>query len=234
MENNKKAAFKQFINDLLENKFTRERLMELAHMEEVEEVCVEPFAYTDADGDVLPIQQKTVEPVLNPEPDAEFETLREVVEKMGDIVDDHFVNFTEEEIEYYKNLTEGMKPLDCLSIPCTVNGEDKTLYDGFDCNIKCVPLLQINMVTPLNLFITKVTLTSDMQSEEEIELDLILCIDEIPYIIKHTLGTLANAGILAVVDADEFELELSPVGYRGITKLVSEDELILSNIQYLN
>lgn len=225
MENNKKEALKQFIKELIENKYTKDRIKDIVNLdslseEEEEEVCIEPFAFIEPN--------EAIEPLFD------FTTLGEALQDAdGDMKIDEkeiefnpFVEFTEEELEYYKNLTEDLKPVDGLSIPCCVGGEERALYDGINCNIKPVPLLNINLVTPVNLKVLQVVLTSEMQSEEEIEIEFAITSGENMILLKNTLGVLADAGVIAVVDVDEFELSLSPVGFRGITKLVDVDELL--------
>lgn len=227
MNNNKKEAFKQFLKELVENKYTRERLKEVVDLEieglEEEEVCIEPFAF--------------IEPMEAVEPIYDFKTFSDAIcdlDADGDIeisedeikFDPPFVEFTEEELEYYNSLTEDLKPVDGLSVLCNVNGEERMLCDGINCNIKPIPLLSINLVSPVNLKITKVTLTSDMATEEEIEIDFVVEVEQNLIKLKSTLGNMAQLGILAVIDEDEFELVLSPVGFRGITKAVDVEEFI--------
>lgn len=215
MNNAKKEALKQFIQELISNKYTRERLQELNDIDvEEEEITIEPFAFID--------------PVNPVEPLFDFKTFNDVMDENDVTLKEEEIEYepTDEELEYYKKLTEDLKPVDGLCIPCVVDGEDRVLYDGLNCNIKPVPILGINLVTPANLKVIKVTLTSEMNSEEDIEVEFALVIEENMIIFKQTLGELAHIGVIAVVDENEFELNLSPTGFRGITKSVDANELL--------
>lgn len=215
MNNAKKEALKQFIQELISNKYTRERLQELTDIDvEEEEKTIEPFAFIDP---------------MNPvEPLFDFKTFNDVMGENDITLKEEEIEYepTDEELEYYKKLTEDLKPVDGLCIPCVVDGEDRVLYDGLNCNIKPVPILGINLVTPVNLKVLKVTLTSDMNSEEDIEIEFALVSEENMVLFKQTLGELAHIGVIAVVDENEFELNLSPTGFRGITKSVDASELL--------
>ena len=219
MNNAKKEALKQFIQELISNKYTRERLQELTDIDvEEEEITIEPFAFIDP----------MIDPMNPVEPIFDFKTFNDVMDENDITLKEEEIEYepTDEELEYYKKLTEDLKPVDGLCIPCVVDGEDRVLYDGLNCNIKPVPILGINLVTPVNLKVLKVTLTSDMNSEEEIEVEFALVIEENMIIFKQTLGELAHIGVIAVVDENEFELNLSPTGFRGITKSVDANELL--------
>ena len=223
MNNAKKEALKQFIQDLISNKYMRERLQELTNTDvEEEEKTIEPFAFID------PTNVPCVEAV---EPLFDFKTFNDVMDETDVTLkeeeeEEEEYEPTDEELEYYKKLTEDLKPVDGLCIPCVVDGEDRVLYDGLNCNIKPVPILGINLVTPVNLKVLKVTLTSDMNSEEDIEVEFALVSEENMVLFKQTLGELAHIGVIAVVDENEFELNLSPTGFRGITKSVDASELL--------
>lgn len=220
MNNNKKEALKQFIQELIANKYTRERFYEIANKDaDGEEKTIEPFAFID------PTNVPCVEAV---EPLFDFKTFNEMMDETDITLKEEDIEYepTDEELEYYKKLTEDLKPVDGLCIPCVVDGEDRVLYDGLNCNIKPVPILGINLVTPVNLKVLKVTLTSDMNSEEDIEVEFALVSEENMVLFKQTLGELAHIGVIAVVDENEFELNLSPTGFRGITKSVDVNELL--------
>jgi hypothetical protein len=218
MNNAKKEALKQFIQELISNKYTRERIQELTDIDvEEEEKTIEPFAFIDP-----------IDPINPVEPLFDFKTFNDVMAETDITLKEEEIEYepTDEELEYYKKLTEDLKPVDGLCIPCVVDGEDRVLYDGLNCNIKPVPILGINLVTPVNLKVLKVTLTSDMNSEEEIEVEFALVSEENMILFKQTLGELAHIGVIAVVDENEFELNLSPTGFRGITKSVDASELL--------
>lgn len=225
MNNAKKEALKQFIQELISNKYTRERIQELTDIDvEEEEKTIEPFAFIDP---MIPVEP-FIDPINPVEPLFDFKTFNDVMAETDITLKEEEIEYepTDEELEYYKKLTEDLKPVDGLCIPCVVDGEDRVLYDGLNCNIKPVPILGINLVTPVNLKVLKVTLTSDMNSEEDIEVEFALVSEENMILFKQTLGELAHIGVIAVVDENEFELNLSPTGFRGITKSVDASELL--------
>lgn len=225
MNNAKKEALKQFIQELISNKYTRERIQELTDIDvEEEEKTIEPFAFIDP---MIPVEP-FIDPINPVEPLFDFKTFNDVMAETDITLKEEEIEYepTDEELEYYKKLTEDLKPVDGLCIPCVVDGEDRVLYDGLNCNIKPVLILGINLVTPVNLKVLKVTLTSDMNSEEDIEVEFALVSEENMILFKQTLGELAHIGVIAVVDENEFELNLSPTGFRGITKSVDASELL--------
>lgn len=235
MENSKKEALKQFMEEWLKNK--QAKRMKERELEE-EEVCIEPFLFLDEDGNIL--DYKTL--MNENEELAEFMNFYDLTDVDGDaevcpgieepyIKEDEIeympldeVQLNDEELEYYKSVAENIKPVNPeLFVPCVVNGEERMLMDGLNCNIKTIPVLGVALVSPLNLEVLKLSFDSDMESESEMVVDLALKSTKQMVVYKFTLGTLLDNGLLAVVD--NVELELSPVEYRGITKEVDAEEL---------
>lgn len=236
MENSKKEALKQFMEEWLKNK--QAKRMKEKEVEE-EEVCVEPFVFLDEEGNIIDYKLLMVDN----EELSEFMNLYDVLDADGDaevcpsvenesyIKEDDIeyipldeVKLNEEELEYYKSVAENIKPVNSeLVIPCVVNGEGRMLIDGLNCNIKPLPILGVSLISPVNLEVLRVTFDSDMESESEAEVELALKSTKQMVVYKFELGTLLDNGLLAVVDG--VEIELSAVEYRGITKEVDADEL---------
>lgn len=221
-----RAALKQFLEELMAKKFSKEQLLHYIKNYDVEnEVCIEPFAYLDADGDVIPYAE------LQKQEFAEFADLVDLEMCPGiemnekEILYEEEVQLDKEELETIKNIADQIEPIEAgICIQCVVNGEGKYLIDKVNCNIKEVSILGLSLLTPLNLKILKVTIDSEMESEEEIEVALNLEVDGNLVTYKFYLGVLVDAGIVSVVDNDT-TISISPVEYRGIMKQVSMEEL---------
>jgi hypothetical protein len=221
-----REALKQFLEELMAKKFSKEQLLHYVKNYDVEnEVCIEPFAYLDADGDVIPYTE------LQKQEFAEFADLVDLEMCPGieinekEILYEEEVQLDKEELETIKNIADQIEPIEAgICIQCVVNGEGKYLIDNVNCNIKEVSILGLSLLTPLNLKILKVTIDSEMESEEEIEVALNLEVDGNLVTYKFYLGVLVDAGIVSVVDNDT-TIAISPVEYRGIMKQVSMEEL---------
>jgi hypothetical protein len=221
-----REALKQFLEELMAKKFSKEQLLHYIKNYDVEnEVCIEPFAYLDADGDVIPYTE------LQKQEFAEFADLVDLEMCPGieinekEILYEEEVQLDKEELETIKNIADQIEPIEAgICIQCVVNGEGKYLIDNVNCNIKEVSILGLSLLTPLNLKILKVTIDSEMESEEEIEVALNLEVDGNLVTYKFYLGVLVDAGIVSVVDNDT-TIAISPVEYRGIMKQVSMEEL---------
>ena len=221
-----REALKQFLEELMAKKFSKEQLLHyLKNYDDDEEVCIEPFAYLDADGDVVPYKE------LQKQEFAEFADLVDLEMCPGIEIDEEEILYKEEvqldkeELEAIKHIADQIEPIEAgICIPCVVNGEDKYLIDNVNCNIKEVTILGLSLLTPLNLKILKVMIDSEMESEEEIEVTLTLEVDGNLVMYKFDLGVLVDAGIVSVVD-NNTKIEISPVEHRGIMKQVSMEEL---------
>lgn len=231
MKNSKKEALKQFLEEWLKN----QQAKRMKDKEEDKEVCIEPFVFLDEEGNV--VDYKLL--MEDEEELAEFMNLYDVLDaEVCPSVEDEpctkeeeeympldGVQLSEEELEYYKSVAENIKPINPdLVVPCVVNGEERTLVDGLNCNIKQLPILGVSLISPLNLEVLKVVFDSDMESESEMEVHVVLRNTKQMIVYKFTLGLLLDNGLLAVVD--NAEIELSAVEYRGITKEVDAEELV--------
>lgn len=216
-----KEALKQFLNELMDKKFSKEQLLHYLKNVEDDEVCIEPFAFLDEDGDVVPYAE------LQPKEFAEFADLVDLEMCPGLELDEEKIAYEEEvklsedELEAIKQITEPIEPV--FAIPCVVNDETKYLLSGTNCNIKEVAILGLSLLTPANLKIVKVYIDSDMESEQDIEVTVTLDVNGNLVMYKFYLGVLLNAGIVSVIDNNA--IELSPVTYRGLMKPVSVEEL---------
>ena len=234
MKNSKKEALKQFLEEWLKNQ--QAKRMKDKEEDKDKEVCIEPFVFLDEEGNV--VDYKLL--MEDEEELAEFMNLYDVLdaavcpsvedepctkEEEEEYMPLDGVQLSEEELEYYKSVAENIKPINPdLVVPCVVNGEERTLVDGLNCNIKQLPILGVSLISPLNLEVLKVVFDSDMESESEMEVHVVLRNTKQKIVYKFTLGLLLDNGLLAVVD--NAEVELSAVEYRGITKEVDAEELV--------
>ena len=201
-----KEALKEFLDELLSKKFSKEQLLEKAGL-------------TDADGDVEE-EEVLIEPfALIDDEIHEFVNLNELID------DDDNVKLTEEEIAYYNEVTEDIKPVDSLMLDCFVGSEKRMLVNEINCNIKVVPIMNLVLLTPFNLKVLKVALDSDMETEEEIEVTVALTHGNEMVAYKFDLATLILSGLVVITDSLEGAIDLKPLEYRGLTAPVSVDEL---------
>lgn len=236
MKNSKKEALKQFLEEWLKNQ--QAKRMKDKEEDKDKEVCIEPFVFLDEEGNVVDYkllmedEEELAEfmnlyDVLDAEvcPSVEDEPCTKEEEEEEEYMPLDGVQLSEEELEYYKSVAENIKPINPdLVVPCVVNGEERTLVDGLNCNIKQLPILGVSLISPLNLEVLKVVFDSDMESESEMEVHVVLRNTKQKIVYKFTLGLLLDNGLLAVVD--NAEVELSAVEYRGITKEVDAEELV--------
>ena len=233
-----KVAFRKFLDKLFEKRLQKH--LELMNEDiDGEEVCIEPFAFIDADGDVLPIMQ--YEELTNEEIH-EFKNLCDLESCPGLELDDEVkinedeinedeiaympieeVELDESEFEAFKKMADQIEPIEDICIPCYVNGKENYLVNGVNCNVKNISILGLLLVTPINVEILKVYIDSDMKSEEEIEVTVAIKSENNMVVYKFCMGDLLDAGIVSVVN--DVELELSPVEYRGVVKPVNAEEL---------
>lgn len=235
----------------MRNKNLKEKMEELvkevlekmkAQKEEEEEVCIEPFAYTDDDGNVLPIKQMeedlnklyaevgdigeflTYEEVMHPEACPSVE----INEEESEFIPINEVELEPEEIEELNKVTEDIKPIDdLLLVPCEVMGKEKLLVDSVNCNIRFIPILNIYVVAPVNTEIVKIELNAETRSDDEIQVHLIVYREDSSMIhVLSCMSTLVEAGIVSLISlvGDE-ALQISPAEFRGITNPVTMEEI---------
>ena len=256
MKNNKKTELKEKLEALVKEKlekFRKNREESLIYEIEEEEKCIEPFLMLDpeqnealkgmSDEDFLEAVKQYCEEegvemqyIDSKGEIHEFKNLSEVLNEEacpsvemdadGDIPLD-VVQLDDADIQELKEVADDIKAVGNLpTIPCEVNGENYLLVDTINCNIKPVFLLGINLVTPLNVKITKILLDADVKSYDEIGIDLLVeNPDGSQYRFLFNLYQLVNAGLVSLIQLEENEIiKLSALEVRGITAMANEAE----------
>lgn len=133
----------------------------------------------------------------------------------------------EEMEEHIKEVADDIKLIDdILKIKCKVNNIERMLVDEVNCNIKPILLLNIALITPLNLKIVNLELNDYMESIMDIVIYLLLDLGEGKQIYASAdVGTLCNLGLMTAVNSLFEEIELNPIEFRGITKLTTIEEM---------
>ena len=140
----------------------------------------------------------------------------------------HKIELDLEEMEkHIKEVADDIKLIDdMLKIKCKVNNIERMLVDGVNCNIKPILLLNIALITPLNLKIVNLELNDYMESIMDIVVYLMLELEEGKYVYAAAdVGILCNLGLMTAVSSLFEEIELNPIEFRGITKLTTLEEI---------
>jgi hypothetical protein len=213
-----KEALQAKIQELLEKEVSKFKdvLFSIKVLDEENEVAVEPFALCDVNGDTHPISSEE-------ETEVQFEEILELNEfsNLSDVLNEEVcpsVEINEEDIEYIKEDEPDM-------IKCVVNDKIRLLVDKSNCNIKRIPVLGVNLVSPINLLITDVYIDSNMKSQDDIEVTFCFIQDNRSIMYKFDIGSMLEEGIVSVVENLDDVLELSPVEYRGLIEKVNIDEI---------
>ena len=137
--------------------------------------------------------------------------------------------------ELIKERADDIKLIDdMIKIPCKINTEDRLLINTINCNIKPIPLLNVALITNLNVNIIDIELNDYMMSVMDINLLLTLKMEDGNLLaVKSDVNTLYKLGLISAVDSLLAEIELSPIEFRGITSLLSMNE-IEQLLNYLN
>lgn len=137
--------------------------------------------------------------------------------------------------ELIKEIADDIKLIDdMIKIPCKINTEDRLLINTVNCNIKPIPLLNVALITNLNVNIVEVELNDYMMSVMDVILLLTLRMEDGNLIaVKSDVNTLYKLGLITAVDSLLAEIELSPIEFRGITSLLTINE-IEQLLKYLN
>ena len=137
--------------------------------------------------------------------------------------------------ELIKEIADDIKLIDdMIKIPCKINTEDRLLINTVNCNIKPIPLLNVALITNLNVNIVEVELNDYMMSVMDVILLLTLRMEDGNLIaVKSDVNTLYKLGLITAVDSLLEEIELSPIEFRGITSLLTMNE-IEQLLKYLN
>ena len=174
----------------------------------------------------------------------EFGNLYDVVEDEDEIEEVHKLEIDLEEMNEHegddieklvKDIAEEITPIDdIIQIPCKINDVERTLVNGVNCNIKPIPLLNVALITNLNISIIDIELNDYMMSIMDVILLVVLKMEQgQSMIIKSDVNTLYKLGLITAVDSLLSEVELSPIEFRGITTLSSMDEYD-QILKYLN
>lgn len=172
------------------------------HLEDPE-VCIHPFAYTDSDGNVLPYQQ------IAEDEEIDEEDLEDVEEKIKEIA---------EQIEDID-----LEPV--ISIPVDVLGNKTSLTDTVNCNILPVPLLDVAIVSNINLKITKVNLDINDESILDVHVETENIINDEVIKASGVIKEFLRIGWLTIVESLCEELEMMPVEFRGLTMPITMEEI---------
>jgi hypothetical protein len=215
MENNKKESLKDVMDSFIFKKlekFKKER-------EEKENRFSEEIGEIHEFGNLCDVVEDEIEEVHKLEID-----LEEMNEQEEDDIE-----------KLVKDIAEEITPIDdIIQIPCKINNVERTLVNGVNCNIKPIPLLNVALITNLNISIIDVELNDYMMSIMDIILLIVLKIEQgQSMIIKSDVNTLYKLGLITAVDSLLAEVELSPIEFRGITTLSSMDEYE-QILKYLN
>lgn len=137
--------------------------------------------------------------------------------------------------ELIKEIADDIKLIDdMIKIPCKINTEDRLLINTVNCNIKPIPLLNVALITNLNVNIVDVELNDYMMSVMDVNLLLTLRMEDGNLLaVKSDVNTLYKLGLITAVDSLLAEIELSPIEFRGITSLLTMNE-IEQLLKYLN
>lgn len=137
--------------------------------------------------------------------------------------------------ELIKEIADDIKLIDdMIKIPCKINTEDRLLINTVNCNIKPIPLLNVALITNLNVNIVDVELNDYMMSVMDVNLLLTLRMEDGNLLaVKSDVNTLYKLGLITAVDSLLEEIELSPIEFRGITSLLTMNE-IEQLLNYLN
>lgn len=213
-----KKALQDKIQELVGKEVSKfkEVLFSIKVLDEENEVVVEPFALCDVNGDIHPISSEE-------EIEVQFEEILELNDftNLSDVLNEEVcpsVEINEDEIEYIKEDEHDM-------IKCVVNDEIRLLVDKSNCNIKRIPVLGVNLVSPINLLITDVYIDSNMESQDDIEITFCFIQDDRSIMYKFDIGSMLEEGIVSVVENLDDVLEMSPVEYRGLIEKVSINEI---------
>lgn len=169
---------------------------------------------------------------------SDVEKLEKLKEDISIEMEQSMYDFSEEEVhkleldleemeEHIKEVADDIKLIDdILKIKCKVNNIERMLVDEVNCNIKPILLLNIALITPLNLKIVNLELNDYMESIMDIVVYLLLDLGEGKQIYASAdVGTLCNLGLMTAVNSLFEEIELNPIEFRGITKLTTLEEL---------
>lgn len=188
------------------DKFISKKLEEFEN--EKEEKCIEPFAFTDENGDV--IGYKELEDIM-----------AESVLELDDEFDDIEINEDDIIADEVKEIANAIQPIDLV---LDVNYGERHLIDKVNCNIKNVPLINSYFITNRDIFIVQVTMTDEMMFVNEIEISALIKMEDKYALCTMNVGELNELGLIRVHNALD-DLEMNNVEFRGLTSTLHVEEL---------
>lgn len=203
MEKSLREVMEEFVNRKLEefnNNKEEEDVVE-------EEVCIEPFAFTDENGNVL--NYKELENIM--------------AESVLELDDDLDIEINEEDIiaDEVKEIADAIQPIDLV---LDVNYGERHLIDKVNCNIKNVPLINSYFITNRDIFIVQVTMTDTMMYVNEIKIEALIKMEDKYVLCRMNVGELNDLGLIRVHNALD-DLEMNNVEFRGLTSTLHVEEL---------
>lgn len=197
------------IKEVMDN-FINKKLEEFKVDREEEEVCIEPFAFTDDEGNVI--------------------NYKELVDVMAESVlelDDVDVEISENDIVYdetenqLKEIADAIKPIELM---LEVNFGERHLIDKVNCNIKEIPLLDTYFITNKDIFIAQVNITDAMENVDDIEITALIKMEEKYALCTMSVGELNEMGLIRIHNNTD-DLEMNNVEFRGLTSTLHVEEL---------
>ena len=205
MEKSLKEVMEEFVNRKLEE-FSSSNNKEEEDVVE-EEVCIEPFAFTDENGNVL-----------------DYKELKNIMaESVLELDDEMDIEIDEEDIiaDEFKEIADAIQPIDLV---LDVNYGERHLIDKVNCNIKNVPLINSYFITNRDIFIVQVTITDKMMYVNEIEISALIKMEDKYALCTMNVGELNELGLIRVHNALD-DLEMNNVEFRGLTSTLHVEEL---------
>ena len=205
MEKSLKEVMEEFVNRKLEE-FSSSNNKEEEDVVE-EEVCIEPFAFTDENGNVL-----------------DYKELKNIMaESVLELDDEMDIEIDEEDIiaDEFKEIADAIQPIDLV---LDVNYGERHLIDKVNCNIKNVPLMNSYFITNRDIFIVQVTITDKMMYVNEIEISALIKMEDKYALCTMNVGELNELGLIRVHNALD-DLEMNNVEFRGLTSTLHVEEL---------
>lgn len=196
------------IKEVMDN-FINKKLEEFKVDREEKEVCIEPFAFTDDEGNVINYKELVdvmAESVLELDDDIEISE--------NDIVYDE----TENQL---KEIADAIKPIELM---LEVNFGERHLIDKVNCSIKEIPLLDTYFITNRDIFIAQVNITDAMENVDDIEITALIKMEEKYALCTMSVGELNEMGLIRIHNNTD-DLEMNNVEFRGLTTTLHVEEL---------
>lgn len=197
------------LKEVIDN-FITKKLEEFEVDGEEEEICIEPFAFTDEKGNVINYKESV---------DIMAESVLEL--------DDTDIEINEDDIVYdetenqLKEIADAIKPIELM---LEVNFGERHLIDKVNCNIKEIPLLDTYFITNRDIFIAQVNITDVMENIDDIEITTLIKMEEKYALCTITVGELNEMGLIRIHNNTD-DLEMNNVEFRGLTSTLHVEEL---------